>query len=272
MSKGILTFAFNNSDIDYVAQAEELAKRAKEHLGLSVSIVTDSIIDSDIFDQVIPYEVASINNKRYYNGALSNINLNFKNDARPCAYDLSPYSETLLLDTDYVIADSILLNCFEQKNNFLIYKDAVDLAGHRNYKEFQYVSDTGIEFYWATAVFFRKTLLNKIFFDLLKHIKENWIHYKHVYQIEGSTYRNDHAFSIAIHVMNGFQKGNFAKSMPGKLLYITDKDLLTGINKSEFTFLLEKQNKKGEYTLAKTKDQSVHIMNKFSLDRFIKNE
>lgn len=272
MSKGILVFAFNNRRIDYVTQAVELARRAKQHLGLPVSIITDSKIDSNVFDEIITYKISSINKKRYYDGSLSNSNLNFKNDARPCAYDLTPYNETLLLDTDYIIADDILSNCYKQTNDFLIYKDAVDLAGHRNYKEFDYVSNTGVDFYWATAVFFRKTELNKRFFELLKHIQENWIHYKQVYQIEGNTYRNDHAFSIAIHIINGFQKGNFAKSMPGKLIYTTDKDILEKLNEDEFTFLLEKKNRKGEYTLAKAKNQSIHIMNKFSLDRALKNE
>ena len=44
------------------------------------------------------------------------------------------------------------------------------LAQTRNYKEFDKISETGVDFYWATCVFFRKTAVNKIFFDLVKHI------------------------------------------------------------------------------------------------------
>jgi len=271
-SQGILVFAFNNSQINYISQAIDLATRAKKFLNLPVSIVTDFPIDSDVFEHVICYKPNFTTGKRYYDGALSNKNLKFRNDARTHAYDLTPYDETLVLDTDFVIADSVLSYCFEQSHDFLVYKNATDLSGHRNYREFQYVSDTGVDFYWATVVFFRKTLLNKTFFDLLNHVKENWTHYKQVYRIEGSTYRNDHAFSIAIHIMNGFQKGDFAKSVPGNLLYTTDKDILHSIKDNDFVFMIEKQHRKGEYTVVKTNDQSIHVMNKFSLDRVLKNE
>ena len=57
MTKGILVFAYNNADIDYVKQAAFLAGRAKEYLNLPVSIVTDekSIGDryKDWFDNII---------------------------------------------------------------------------------------------------------------------------------------------------------------------------------------------------------------------------
>ena len=48
-------------------------------------------------------------------------------------------------------------------------------------------------------------------------------------------------FSIAIHIMNGYQDGNFANKMPGKLFYTMDKDICWEISDNEITFLLEKQ-------------------------------
>ena len=48
-----------------------------------------------------------------------------------------------------------------------------------------------------------------MFFDLIKHIEENYIHYRNMYQFKTSVYRNDFAFSIAVHIMNGYQTGNF---------------------------------------------------------------
>ena len=87
-------------------------------------------------------------------------------------------------------------------------------------------------------MFFRKTKENKTFFNLVKHIQENWNHYKTLYQIRQSTFRNDFAFSIAIHIMNGYKQGNFAKPMPGKMFYTTDRDLLVGLDNTKFTFLV----------------------------------
>jgi hypothetical protein len=131
MSKGILVFAFNNSHIDYISQAIEIAKRAKRHLNLPVTIVTDTEVQSLVFDKVILYNLKSQNIKQYHNGSLSNKGLTFKNDARIAAYDLSPYDETLVVDTDFLIADDKLKLCFEQKNDFLNLKPTLSRTNSR---------------------------------------------------------------------------------------------------------------------------------------------
>ena len=43
MTNGVLLFAFNNSNIDYVKQAISRAKRVKKYLGLDVQVVTDAV-------------------------------------------------------------------------------------------------------------------------------------------------------------------------------------------------------------------------------------
>ena len=43
MTKGLLLFALNNSEIDYIKQAVYCAKKSKEHLKLPVALVTDNI-------------------------------------------------------------------------------------------------------------------------------------------------------------------------------------------------------------------------------------
>jgi hypothetical protein len=72
--------------------------------------------------------------------------------------------------------------------------------------------------------------------------------------------------------MNGFQKGDFAALIPGTKIYSTDKDILCKVKDAELTFLVEKKDQLGEYTLLKTKGQNVHVMNKFSLERIIAGE
>lgn len=269
MSEGIVVFAYNNKSIDYVKQAVFLARRAKIYLNLPTSIITDNINYAnqwkEDFDHIIELKSQAISTKSYNDGTIAKQTLVFKNDTRPHVYALTPYEKTLLLDTDFVIANDILSHCFKSSNNFMIYKDSYDIANFRDYSEFKYVSDTGVEFCWATCVYFTKCSTNKIFFDLVKHVQENWMHYRQVYRLETPVYRNDHIFSIAIHIMNNFQKGDFAKKLPGKLFYVTDKDILYSLNKNEFTILLEKQNYLGQYTLAKLKNINLHVMNKFSL-------
>lgn len=281
MAKGVLVFARNNSQIDYVKQAYYMAKRVKTFMNVPVSVVTDNLayIETtlpdykEVFDNVIDAGFTDTYTlKRYNDGTLVGRQLQFKNDTRTKAYELSPYDETLLLDTDFLVNNDVLLNCFESNKDFLLYRDAYDLANFRNYSEFDFISDTSVPFYWATCVFFRKTKANKIFFDLLQHIQENWFHYNSIFQINSSVYRNDHAFSIAIHIMNGYQEGPFAGKMPGKLFYTTDKDILHKVEDKSFWFLIEKENYLGEYTPIKFENHNIHVMNKFSLGRIIDKE
>ena len=281
-SAGILLFANNNEKIDYLKQAYFLAKKVKYYLNLPTTVVTDSVKylkdqyrDADVvFDKIVEVSWSAENYfyKNYRDGTLTKIKLQFKNQLRSKAYDISPYNETLLLDTDIILCNNQYIQCFLHNNNFLIYHNACDLSLFRKSNEFTYINDIGVKFYWATAVFFRKSKENKIFFNLLQHIQENWNHYRSIFQINQSYFRNDHAFSIAIHIMNGYTEGDFAKSMPGKLYYTTDKDICYDIKNEKITFLLEKEDYLGEYTLAVTNGLSIHVMNKFSLNRCIDTE
>ena len=83
-------------------------------------------------------------------------------------------------------------------------------------------------------------------------------------------YRNDFSFSIAIHVMNGYQEGTWSHPLPGKLYYTTDRDIMIEYEGTSMKFLIEKEKYNGEYTLLKTKNLNIHVMNKFSLARIFK--
>ena len=278
-NKGAVLFARNNDKIDYVKQALFSAKRIKKHLNIPVSIITDSpkylrsIDNENTFDEIIEIDfISTNNNRRYHDGSVSSYLVDFKNNIRYKVYELSPYDETLLMDTDFVICNDIFKYCFESSDDFMIFKKSHDVSNSLDRYEFDRISDYTIDFYWATVVFFRKTELNKIFFNLVGHIQDEWEHYRRIYQIRSSLFRNDYAFSIAIHIMNGYQSGSFSKPLPGTKLYSIDKDILWKIDNNNLTFLVEKKDYLGEYTIVKTKNQNVHVMNKFSLERIINQE
>ena len=280
MSKGVLLFASNNGMIDYVKQAHWLALRIGKYMSLPTTIVTDVDITKShpnfvsTFDQIIQVDnmLTASTNKRYYDGSLHKRVLPFNNGNRASAYTLSPYDETIVMDTDFVISNNILNNCFEQSKDFLIYNEATHIGALGKPEEFNRISDTGIEFYWATVFFFRKTPITKAFFDLLDHIKENYYHYRSVYQFKTTVYRNDIAFSIAIHIMNGYQHGNFAGRLPGKHYYAIDRDVLVNLNEDKFKVLVEKPNLLGQYYPVNFVGSNLHVMNKFSLERIIDHE
>ena len=279
MTKGVLLFASNNQCMNYVKQANFLAKRIKKYMDLPVTLVTDVKVKEkypeyvENFDNIV-FAMLKQNSssRRHYDGDLHNQVLPFHNKHRASAYDLTPYDQTIIMDTDYIISNDILNNCFTQHKDLMLYKDATHLGIHDKTPEFQHISDTSVDFYWATVCFFRKTKETKIFFDLVKHIEENYWHYRNVYQFTSSVFRNDFAFSIAAHIMNGYQAGNFVGKLPGKKYYTIGKDVALDIKDDEIKVLVQKTNRFGEYTGVRMKGSNVHIMNKFSLERIIDNE
>jgi hypothetical protein len=275
---GAVIFAQNNSSIDYVKLAIFAATRIKTFLNIPVSIITDSAdwmltaypAESTIFDQIIKINsVSTYNQKRFNDGTLSSRFLEWKNLDRTSVYDLTPYDRTLVIDSDYIINSNLLSNVLNSDHSFYLYKDSIGIASWRTNTEFKNINQYSIPFYWATVFIFEKTLDVKYFFTVVDHIKNNWQYFRTLYSIEVSTFRNDFAFSIAIHLMNEKKLGMFAQQLPGKMFYISDRDLLISLDDTKMKFLIEKENYLGEYTAASVYNTDVHIMNKLSLTRFI---
>jgi hypothetical protein len=273
MTQGILIFAFNSDGVDYVKMAILSAKRAKKFLNRPVSLVTDSkkhLMDNfpndvAVFDNIIESIDNTTQTTRYYNGSNTFTKYVWKNSNRVDCYTATPYDETLVIDSDFIINSSFLSYVWEQPNEFLIYAKHNDLAGWRNTSEFEFVSEQSIPFYWATVFYFKKSKHNESFFSLIRHIKENWIYFVKLYQLNSTKFRNDIAFSIAIHMMNGFTTGNFATPIANKLTYTLDRDFLIKQNDQSMTFLVQANNSTDTYTLVKTANLDVHVMNKSSL-------
>jgi hypothetical protein len=273
LSRGALLIARNNSQIDYIKQAVFAASRIKKYMDIPVSVLTDNSTyltkkyPNHPFDKILKISDEDFTFKKYNDGIYARKSLEFKNTSRFNAYDLTPYTETLLLDTDYIVSNDLLNECFSQEHGLMMYKDATDFSRWRDLDEFKFISETGPTFYWATCVFFKKSDTNKCFFDLVKHIQEHWQHYRNVYQITSAVFRNDFAFSIAAHIMNGHVDGGLIKPMPGKKHFITDRDHVEKIDEEDFLFLIEKENTSEHFPVKFS--GNVHIMNKFGLNRII---
>ena len=272
MTKGVLLFAFN-SEMDYVKLAIKLTERVKHYLNLPVTIVTDSDdylrknFSSDMFESIIKKKDTTEQTKKFSDGHEFSERYIWKNSNRYTAYQLSPYEQTLVLDVDYVINSDFLNNLFNLNKDFMCFRESCDLAGWRNTSEFENVNQYSIPFYWATVFYFTKTKQNQIFFDLVDYVRTNWEYFRLIYQISDKKYRNDFAFSIAIHILNGTDTELFSDVIPGKMYYTLDKDILLQIKHSSLSFLVEKERALGEYTGLKTNELDVHVMNKFSLLR-----
>jgi len=277
MTRGVLIFAQNNSDIDYVQIAIFSAKQVKKHLNVPVTLITENREyffatypeEVSLFDSIIDVESEFSQKKQFNDGSLTSKMLHWKNFSRADCYNISPYDETIVIDADFIINSDVLSKAWDGSTDFAIYKTSYDLARWRDNKAFKYINQTSAPFYWATVFYFRKSETTSAFFTLVQHIRQNWQYYKSLYSIDNNTFRNDFAFSIAIHIFNGSVDGTFAKPLPGKLYYTMDKDILVSMKDNSMQFLVEKQQVHGDYTLLKTNNLDVHVMNKYSLARFI---
>lgn len=273
---GAVIFAQNNPTVDYIKFAVFSANRVKEYLNIPVSIITDDVkylldnFKDHPFDKVIEIPFSKEEQQKfYYDGTLSKKKALWKNGSRNSVYNLTPYNRTIVLDSDYILNSDRLKNAINNDYDFQIYSKNVDLAEHRTNENFNRISPYSIPFYWATVFVFNKNPIVEDFFNLVEYIRSNWIYFRTLYNLDTQFFRNDHAFSIAIHIMNGKLAGDFAVELPGKMVFTSDKDLLVDAKNNSMRFLVEKKNHLGEYILVKTTGLDVHVLNKFSLNRFI---
>ena len=278
-SQGVLMFAHNNQTVDYIKQSIFAAMQVKKYLQMPVTLITSNQAHLymhykkhiKIFDKVIPVEeFDTIQTRDFYNGAENKINDLWKNHLRSTAYELSRYDETIVMDTDYIVGNANLLRCFQSKEDFLIHQKSIYI-NYFNQSEWKikYISDTGMEMYWATVFYFKKTQRVCKLFEIINHIKNNWNYYRFVWQISETNFRNDFAFSMAIHILNGHVKSVWPCKIPDSLYYITDRDKTEHFENNRWQLSLFTGS---TYVKTAAKNINLHVMNKFSLDNVINKE
>lgn len=283
MSRGVLMYAHNNSEIDYFKIACANALMVKENLGVPVTLVTDEGTHSwgkkslgegfilHCFENVIEVkrDYAFQNMRNFSDTSYTIRPLQFYNCNHWEAFDLSPYDETLFIDADYLIMSNSLSNCWGSNNEVMI--------DHRIYSPLEtihtkYIDDFGIKMYWATVIYFQKTDFAKFLFSMVRDIQEKYAYYKDLYIFSSGMFRNDYAFSIAIHTLNGFVETNTSvvSTLPisGLLMSWDTCDIHSIKDKNDIVIYAEKANEKGSYILSRLKNTDVHIMNKWAVNRF----
>ena len=186
MTTGALIFARNNEHVDYVAMAEWSAKNIERHLGIPTHIVTG---DSE-----------PATNTRHFTDIG---NVTWHNLNRMDAYRLTPWDCTLVLDADYVVASDQLQSILDTDQDFLAHRWAYDVTGCNTFDGLNYFGNNTMPMWWATVIMFRKSQHAELIFDSMQMIRDNWTHYRNLYKNTNATYRNDHALSIALGIVNG---------------------------------------------------------------------
>lgn len=260
MTRGVLLFAFNSPEYDYVKMAEFTAKRVKHFLNLPTTLVTDKAssksISINIFDQVITID-SDTNNQLH--GRI------WLNKGRYQAFDLSPYDETLLLDVDYVVNSDRLNKTFEIMDDFVCHETISFIMNEYDKREYLSENQT-IPALWATVVTFKKTQRVKQIFECLKMVQENYEHYANIHKFSLDTYRNDYGLTLAWRIVNGHSYIQ-RDILPWNLIHIGPKTYVYKNkdieNNTEYTLVFDqwKNNKiKKEYITIK--DMDFHVINK----------
>lgn len=242
MSTGVLLFSFNNQTTNYAGLTERCLQHIKKHLDLPVTVVGDREF-SNVNNIII--EPTEGNRRIYLDQSVKWYNLERSN-----AYKHSPYDTTILIDNDYFVMSPKLLELANTDNDILVHDKVYDITHQNNLFD---PRDCLIPMVWATVVIFKKNKRVENIFYLIQQIQKNWLHYKNLYRIKFSSFRNDYAFAIALHQMYGFHKSNYLIPNP---MFMMGKDAeVIELSNTKLTYKWKKN-------YATIENTDVHVFNK----------
>ncbi len=247
-SKGVVLFAFNTDSVDYVAIADRCALLVSKFLELPVTLITDKTSSPEFeYDHIIRLDYTGANQRT---DVVTKKQVQWKNFHRHSVYQHTPYDNTLMIDTDYVVLDTSLLKLFDQTYDYLIQGKSNDFKHSMPAR----MGNIGLPYVWATVVLFRKTPKSKLFFNLVGRIQRNWGYYRSLFNVDGAQYRNDFAFAMANIILNGYSldKRNL---IPWHMLTISEE--ITAINIKDNMLIIRTPDK--AYMIPK---HNIHVMHK----------
>lgn len=245
-SRGVVVFAFNSETIDYVKIADQTSQLISKNLNLPITIITDLASTPKFdYDHVVRIE----NKGENFRTTKDNKIIEWRNFGRYLAYKLSPYHETLLLDTDYLVLDNSLNSVWQQDFDYKIVQEST-LPEFIFQRSMGYLSH---EWLWATVVFFRKTKKSECLFNLIGRIQKNYGYYKTLFNLDGN-YRNDFAFAVADIVINGYTVDQ-THYLPGAMISVQEG--VQAIDVKEDMLIIRQANR-----AVVSPRQNLHIMDK----------
>lgn len=243
-SKGVLILYSNSAQLDYFKLSKLCSRLAEQYLNVPCTI------------QYIEPEQINFRTFRYPENTLEKTEWN--NIGRFSALDLSPYDETILLDSDYIVQSDILANYFGCDHDFLCHKKSWDVTGNDVFRHDQYMTQNKFEMRWATVIYFKKTQKAKQIFKTWRSVYENYDYYSKLFGFRRTPFRNDFAMSIAHQICNGYKNSyTFNHDLPA----LSSSDSVLDYNKGKW---LLKYTYKNSYNIMRYMGD-LHVMNKHSL-------
>ena len=282
-SKGVCIFAYNNNQLDYTQFAHIAAGYVKRNMkNNKTCLITDEgtygwlkdSVDPDFhnecFDTVVVHDVQFNNNPRkHFDSPWTEFSAQFSNSNKDDILNLSPFDKTLLIDSDYMIQNNFYDYIFDTDIPIAMHKTAKYLEHQPPYINEQQLNEAGIHHWWSTVVYFDKSDESQAFFNMWEHVKDNWDYYHLLYQFPPGLFRTDFCVSIASHLLNGFNDGDFVHDFMGVDLFNLDQkdDVVEIQNLNEWVCLAHDRKEPWKNILTKPSNTNLHVMNKRALSR-----
>jgi len=272
-TKGAIFFAYNNDKIDYVKLSVLAASSVKKHLQLPCTLITDKKINESIFDTVIVEKKEKGKNVRtFYDTENNNFLAQFNNLNKHKVFELSPYDQTILFDVDFLVNNAILNLAFDVNSPIQLYKNAQTLKNTEpEHALDRQLNIDGMSLYWSTVIYFDKSSMSKMFFNIWEYVKNNYDYFQLLCNFPKGLYRTDYAVSIAMHILKGYSEYSddlFSELPASPMKYMAYKDDIINVDKHGITFLVSNNEKN---YLTYSTEENLHIMNKMSMFRHFNN-
>jgi hypothetical protein len=248
MIRGAVLFAHNNDKTDYYKMAAYTASRIELFLNIPVTVITDtnSVTCDYPFDHIL-YTQPDTSNTRKKSVWINN--------GRYEVFDMSPYDDTIVIDTDYMVNSSNLNRVFELPTDFASFRNCRYLMEEN---EPEKIGKYGFETMWATVMRFKRTQRTKDLFGMIKMIQDNYTHYSELHNFVPIMYRNDYALTLALRTVNGHVE-RYDDYIPWNLLHAGLKTKVTRVSDTQYTFQREDERRVKTITL---KDCDFHMLDK----------
>ena len=158
------------------------------------------------------------------------------------------------------------LRCvLDSPQDFLAHRWATDVTGKNNFSGLNYFGDNRMPMWWATVIMFRKCVHARLIFDAMAMVREHWTHYGNLYKNNSKSYRNDHALSIALGVVNGHTLDH--AGIPWPLASVVPDHRLIGVDVDRYRVDFVDQENRSRWI--EIRDQDFHAMGKKHLGEII---
>ena len=262
MTTGAVVFAFDTNGTDYVSMAAWCAARIHKWLHIPVTLITDRAVHHSVFDGVIQCEPGSADNLRWSDHLQCRVP--WYNSTRCLAYELSPYDRTLLLDADYVVNSTALQDLLQHGTDIMCHDRCHDLAHGTAMRA--YTGQHHITMLWATVVIFGRSRVAQLMFDAWRMVRDHWQHYRDIYRINESLFRNDHALTVAMNIITGHTL--LADTIPWSMASVLPSTKILATDDPD-AFRLEYLDDRGRERWHVTQGQDFHAMSKHHLGDII---